>query len=46
MVYLGLISRTYSQFKALFKRNFLIYLFIFPFMFYSSIKVFIKDIYI
>jgi hypothetical protein len=46
MVYLRPVSRTYGQFKALFGRNFLIHSFIFPFMFYSSIEVFIEAIYI
>jgi hypothetical protein len=44
MVYLWPVNRTYSQFKALFKRNFLIYSFVFPFMFYGSIKVFTEAI--
>jgi hypothetical protein len=45
MVYLRPVSRTHGQFKALFGRNFLIYSFIFPSMFYGSVKVFIEAIY-
>jgi hypothetical protein len=44
MVYLRPISRTYSQFKALFKRNFLIHSFVFPSRFYGSIKVLMEAI--
>jgi hypothetical protein len=44
IVYLQPVSRTHGQFKALFKRNFLIYSFIFPFMFYGSTKVVIETI--
>jgi hypothetical protein len=46
IVYLQPVSRTYSQFKVLSRRNFLIYLFVFPFMFYGSVEVFIGAIYI
>jgi hypothetical protein len=45
MVYLQPVSRTYSQFKALFGRNFLIHSFVFPSMFYGSIEVFTGAIY-
>jgi hypothetical protein len=38
------VNRTHGQFKALFKRNFLIYSFVFPSMFYGSIKVFTEAI--
>ena len=44
MVYLRPVSRTHGQFKALFGRNFLIYSFIFPSMFYGSVKVFTEAI--
>jgi hypothetical protein len=44
IVYLQPVSRTYSQFKALFGRNFLIHLFVFPSRFYGSVEVLIKAI--
>jgi len=44
MVYLRPVSRTHGQFKALFERNFLIYSFIFPSMFYGSVEVFTEAI--
>jgi hypothetical protein len=44
MVYLRPVSRTHGQFKALFRRNFLIHSFVFPSMFYGSVEVFTEAI--
>jgi hypothetical protein len=38
------VSRTHGQFKALFRRNFLIHSFVFPSMFYGSVEVFTEAI--